>query len=56
LYVAEVVDQEVVMESPSTAPATEYEPPTIVATFPKTDLVGELPEDLTPHVHATQNS
>ncbi|MBB5157285.1 hypothetical protein [Saccharopolyspora phatthalungensis] len=52
------------MQSQSTAPASDrpqngahgYERPTIVATFAKSDLADELPEDLTPHVHATQNS
>lgn len=33
-----------------------YEPPVVVAEFSKEDLVRELPENLTPHIHAVQNS
>lgn len=52
------------MQSENTTPATvrphggasDYERPMVVATFPKCDLANELPEDLAPHVHATQNS
>ena len=33
-----------------------YEPPVVLAVFPKGDLAGELPENLTPHLHAVQNS
>ncbi|MEU5847422.1 hypothetical protein [Saccharopolyspora shandongensis] len=36
--------------------AREYERLAVIATFPKRDLANELPEDLAPHVHATQNS
>jgi hypothetical protein len=40
----------------ATEPHGTYEPPVIVATFPKQDLAQELPENLTPHIHAVQNS
>jgi hypothetical protein len=33
-----------------------YEAPTVVATFAKADLLEELPEDLSPHIHTIQNS
>lgn len=33
-----------------------YEPPVVLATFQKQDLAEELPENLTPHIHAVQNS
>lgn len=33
-----------------------YEPPAVLATFEKDDLSAELPENLTPHIHAVQNS
>jgi hypothetical protein len=35
---------------------TAYEPPVVLATFQKRDLVEGLPENLTPHIHAVQNS
>ncbi len=37
------------------APGT-YEPPVVLATFQKQDLAEDLPENLTPHIHAVQNS
>lgn len=33
-----------------------YEPPVVLATFQKQDLAEDLPENLTPHIHAVQNS
>lgn len=33
-----------------------YEPPAVLATFDKDDLSAELPENLTPHIHAVQDS
>lgn len=33
-----------------------YEPPLVFATFQKRDLAEELPENLTPHIHAVQAS
>lgn len=33
-----------------------YEPPEVLATFPRQDLIDDLPENLTPHVHAVQSS
>ncbi len=33
-----------------------YEPPVVVATFQKQDLAEDLPENLTPHIHAVQSS
>lgn len=33
-----------------------YEPPVVLATFAKADLVKDLPENLTPHLHSVQNS
>jgi hypothetical protein len=35
---------------------TAYEPPVVFATFQKRELVEDLPENLTPHIHAVQNS
>lgn len=37
-------------------PQEAYEAPAVVATFAKQDLADHLPENLTPHVHAVQNS
>lgn len=34
----------------------QYEPPRIVASFPKQELEQDLPENLTPHLHAVQAS
>lgn len=36
--------------------AQQYEPPTVVATFSRSALAADLPEDLTPHMHAVQSS
>lgn len=33
-----------------------YEPPVVLATFRKEELAEQLPENLTPHLHAVQNS
>uniref|UniRef100_UPI003F49774B hypothetical protein n=1 Tax=Pseudonocardia sp. CA-138482 TaxID=3240023 RepID=UPI003F49774B len=33
-----------------------YEPPVVLATFQKHDLAEDLPENLTPHIHAVQQS
>lgn len=33
-----------------------YEPPVVLATFEKQALAEDLPENLTPHIHAVQNS
>lgn len=33
-----------------------YEPPVVLAAFRKQDLAEELPENLTPYLHAVQNS
>lgn len=33
-----------------------YEPPVVLATFGKQDLAGDLPENLTPHIHSVQSS
>lgn len=33
-----------------------YESPVMLATFQKQDLAQDLPENLTPHIHAVQNS
>lgn len=39
-----------------TKPASTYETPAILATLDQAQLAGSVPEDLTPHVHASQNS
>jgi hypothetical protein len=30
--------------------------PTVLATFPKSELVDDLPETITPHIHSSQSS
>lgn len=37
-------------------PARVYESPMIVASFAKDELTDQLPADITPHIHAVQNS
>lgn len=44
------------VDQPSAAPESHYDPPVVLATFAKLDLVEDLPEDLTPHIHTIQNS
>lgn len=40
----------------SVASESQYDPPVVLATFAKADLVGDLPDDLTPHIHSVQDS
>lgn len=40
----------------NTNPSSPYETPAILATLDQTQLAGSVPEDLSPHVHASQNS
>lgn len=44
------------VDRPSAASESPYDPPVVLATFSKADLVEDLPEDLTPHIHTVQNS
>lgn len=39
-----------------TAATPGYEAPAVVAAFPREALEQELPENLSPHIHAVQNS
>lgn len=40
----------------SVALESQYDPPVVLATFAKADLVEDLPDDLTPHIHSVQDS
>jgi hypothetical protein len=40
----------------TTPEASVYEPPAVLATFPKDELVAELPEDIEAHMHAVESS
>jgi hypothetical protein len=37
-------------------PSWSYEPPAVLASLDQEQLAGSVPEDLSPHVHAVQNS
>lgn len=33
-----------------------YQPPVVVASFARSELADELPENITPHIHSSQSS
>jgi hypothetical protein len=44
------------MSNLESAPGAPYESPVILATLTQKDAAGMVPADLTPHVHASQDS
>lgn len=44
------------VSQPPAAPEPPYDPPAVLATFAKSDLIEDLPEGLTPHIHTIVNS
>lgn len=43
-------------QPPQRSRKTTYESPAVIASFARSELAGELPEVITPHIHSSQSS